>query len=454
MRIRPISWLAALVAMLGACNTAPVLPPEDDRVIQLVETDLWSGGEVRVVVRHADGVEDPVTITVDGEALTVVRVDDTTFSATLPVHTGELPVEVAAAGLTTLTSTLSLHGFVSGKAGPGVGGSVLPMPGTGGLVVLGATRDGAASVSLETGQVAATWPRTVHAIDCANGVVPGPAANQVVLRAARASDGSCESHFVTRSIDATGIGPELAQVFPGWFFGIGAVVGPRTAVLGRHDNWGTSIRCGDGAPWPDCQPIGPQDEFFNANLYGFQAGYLANRMLGLGIKVALHDLATGDMVRTFPHFEGGGLMYYHAAAFSPTEDTLYVAAYRTQGAASSSGALLVLNSEDGTELARREFDEGSPIGIAVDAARGLLYVAVYLGEDRTWLEVLERETLETVAVLPAPAGSGGAAGFRFEHHRLVVPTSGDRIYLVSTQYTPWFNNAVIAPMSITQWSLP
>jgi hypothetical protein len=241
---------------------------------------------------------------------------------------------------------------------------------------------------------------------------------------------------------------------PGWGRSIAAVVGPHTAVLGFHDNWGQFIRCGAGAPWVNCQPLEPLNAF-QANLYGFEAGYLAGRILGLGLKVALHDLATGDIVRILPHFDNGGLMYYHAAAFSSSEDTLYLAAWRTPGPSAPSGAVLVLDSEDGTEIARRELDNVSPIGVAVDAERGLVYVATHHGsENRYWLLVLDRETLEPVAELPGPVGRVGAATWQFEHHRLVLPSSGDRVLLVSTQYTPWHNSAAISPMVIAQWSLP
>lgn len=446
----PVRCSLALVIALVACNSAPVLPPEDDRVIELVETDLWSGGELRAVVRHAEGVEAPVSMVLGGEAATVTRIDDTTFAAALPVHTGELPVRVERADLPTLESAVRLHGFLSAAFGPAIGGSVLPLSGN---VVLGASRDGVATVSLESGQVATTWPRTVHAIECANGIVPGPEPGQVILRGIREIDGECQGHYSIHAIGTQGVGSELAPAMPGWGRSIAAVVGPRTAVLGFHDNWGQFFRCTTGSPWTDCQPLPPFNDF-QANLYGFEAGYNAGRILGLGIKTALHDLATGDIVRILPHDDGGGLMYYHAATFNEEQDRIIVAAWRGQVSAIGSGAVLVLDADDGSEVARREFTDGSPIGIAMDEDRDLLYVAkLDKSARKVSLVVLDAGSLAPEAELPVNDVAIGEAVWRHEHHRLLLSPGGDRVALVSTRYVPWWDVTPIPPMVIARWSL-
>jgi len=444
MRLTPAG---ATLALLAACNTAPVLPPEDDRVIELVSTELWSGGEVRAVVRHAEGVEAPVSMALGGEAATVTRIDDTTFAAELPVHTGALEVRVEREDLPTLESTVQLYGFLGSNLGPAIGGSVLPLEGN---TVLGASRDGAATVSLETGQVAMTWPTTVHSIECANGIAPGPEPGRVVLRPMLGDQ--CADHFRVHSLDASGIGAELGEVFPAWAAGVGAIVGPNTAVIGVHDNWGFFLRCGP-ASWTACQNNPPEN--IHANLMGFEAGYTADRILGLGIKAALHDLATGDIVRILPHGDGGGVMRYHAATFNEEQGRIIVAAWRGQVSAIGAGAVLVLNAEDGLEIARREFTDGSPIGVAIDDDRDLLYVAkLDKSARKVSLVVLDAETLAQEAELPVNDDAIGEAVWGHEHHRLVVSPGGDRVTLVSTRYVPYSNVSPISPMVIVRWSLP
>lgn len=438
---------ALIFIALVACNSGDsVLPPEDDRVLELVETDLWSGGELRAVVRHAEGEEAIVTITLAGEAATVTRIDDTTFAAELPVHTGTLAVRVEREDLPTLESTVQLYGFLSANLGPAIGGSVLPISGN---VVLGASREGAATVSLESGQVATTWPTTVHAIECANGIAPGPEPGQVVLRPM--VEDQCADHFRVHSLDASGIGAQLEESFPGWANGIGAVVGPNTAVIGVHDNWGFLLRCGPAA-WTACQNAPPEN--LHANLMGFEAGYTADRIISLGIKVALHDLATGDIVRILPHGDGGGVMRYHAATFNEEQDRIVVAAWRGQVSAIGSGAVLVLDADDGSEVARREFTDGSPIGVAMDDDRDLLYVAkLDKSARKVSLVVLDAETLAREAELPVNDDAIGEAVWGHEHHRLLLSPGGDRVALVSTRYVPWWDVTPIPPMVIARWSI-
>ncbi len=439
--------------LLAACNTAPVLPPEDLRAFALVETSLWSGGRLEVVVRHAHDEQPIPAIKLDGTALVVSRLDDTTFRAALPVRTGGLPVRIESEEIPPLEATVELHGFVSAQLGPGVGGSVLPLPGSGGQVILGATRSGLASVSLATGQVVSTWSKSVHAIECANGVVPGPAVGQVVLRAGVEGAQTCASHYTLHETTPVGVGAGLGEVMPGWSRSIAAVVGPQSAVLGWHDNFGSFLRCGAGSPWVGCQQVEPFSEF-QANLYGFEAGYTARRIIGLGIRPAIHHLGTGDIVRILPSTDDSDLLYYHSAAFNSTERRLFLTAFRSALTSSPSGLLLVLDSENGVELDRRELVGGDPNGVAIDDARGLVYVAMHSpSERRYWLTVLDAATLELVAELPAPSGTIEDAVRQNGHRRLILPVSGNMVILVATQYTPWFTSATIPPMVIARWSL-
>ncbi len=439
-------WLP-LVTALAACNTATVLPPEDDRALELVETALWSGGEVRVVVRHSDHEEDPVAITVDGDALAVVRVDDTTFAAVLPVHTGALPIRVDREGLAAIVTSVTLHGYVSGILGPKVAGPVVTPGIASSLVVLGSTSTGAAEVSLETGIVVRSWPLAVHSLVCGFGVVPGPAVEQVLLRPM--VGGVCqpsELHDYTPS----GLGPVIGTT-PGSAGGITAIVGPWTLVLGRHDNSSQFTRCHADPAWSGCQPL-MDDIGFSYNVRGWVAGYNTQRIFALGIKSALHDLLTGDVVTILPHSDDG-VLYYHSAAFSTSEDTLYVAAFRVN---TDDGKILLLDSETGATLDEVEIGEGRPLAIALDAGHGRILVLMHHArERRLWLRVLDAGTHAVLADLVAPSGEIETAAWVNESHRLVLEAGGKRVFAVSTYYEYSFGlGPVDVPrMAIARWTL-
>lgn len=442
----PRIWSPVLLAtVLGSCNTAPVLPPDDVRVIELVETNLWSGGEVRAVVRHAEVEEEPVAITLDGEALTVTRVDDTTFAAALPVHTGALPIRVEREGLGAIESGVTLHGYLSGMIGPMIGGPVVGPPGAGALVVLGSTNTGAAEVSLETGVVVRSWPLDVHSLKCGVGVVPGPAAGQVLLRPS--VNGICQSVGI-HSYSATGLGPVLGTL-PRALDGVAAIVGPWTYVLGRHDNDGIFSRCAADPPWSGCQPV-MGDVAFNSNIRGWVAGYQAQRIFALGLRTALHDLTTGDVVRILPHVDAE-VIYYHSAAFSPSEDSLYVAAFRF---AANDGKLLLLDSGTGITIEEIEFNDGHPLAVTLDPGHDRILLLMHnRPERRLWLRVLDATTHDLLAELPAPAGEIEAAVWENEHHRLVLDAGGSRVFVVSTRYQHPSSNGDVEGMAIARWTL-
>lgn len=448
MHSRPIPGLAPLVALLCACNTAAVLPPDGERFIGLVETDLWSGGEVRAVVRHADAEEAPLTITLDGEVLTVTRVDDTTFAAPLPVHTGELSLRVEREDLDPLETTIALHGFESVVSGPLVAGAVVARPGPV-THVLGAVVDGAVEVSLETGMVTTSWPQDVHALQCTNGIAPGPEAATVLLRG-RAGNGECLPNTV-RSYTAQGLSAvSLAMTWNGGSKGLSAMVGPSTVIRAFHDNFALVHECEPAPPWTVCDT----DQTFptvHHHILGWVAGHAAQRIVSVSRRAGLHDLETGAVLAVLP--AGAELAaQVQAVAFSGTQDTLFVAGQ--PNCCDNAGFVQLRDAVTGSLLTSIPVDDGVPIAVAVDMEGDRLVTVIHdLDADAVWLRVFSRSH-QVVIDLPISEGTFPENVWRYRHHSLLFDSVQREAILVSAAYHfPGSGGAVVQPMLIHRWSL-
>jgi hypothetical protein len=445
---------SSLLLALAACNTAPVLPPEDDRLIELVETDLWSGGELRAVVRHAEAEEAPVAMTLDGEAMEVTRVDDTTFAAALPVHTGALPIRVEREDLGPLEATVTLHGYASGTLGPAVGGAVVAREVAGGHVVLGSTFEGAAEVSLANAQVLRTWPLSVHDVRCSGGIAPGPVAGHVIVRSGDGSTASDNCEWVSRSraYDAAGLGASTAASPPAGTIGLSAILGPLTIFQSRQSQSGWILRCTTaGEPWDGCQVLAVN---VYGDVVGYEAGYVANRIVPLARAAALHDLQTGDIVAQLPDDEGG--QYYTAAAFSSSEDSMYAASNGHSGVYSgNTGRILALRSATGEILDAIDVPDGLPLALTVDdAGDWVLAVINHRDAGQLFLRVYSRTDHTLVAELPVDNATIVNAVEDHYHYRLILDRLRNQVTFVSTSRIRYFQNTPIPPMVIVRWSLP
>ncbi len=445
------SVMGALL-LLTACNTAPVLPPEDDRRIEIVETDLWSGGEVRAVVRHAEGEEAPVAMTLDGEALTVSRVDDTTFSATLLVHTGQMVLRATRDGLAPLEAAVTLHGFLSEVTGPEVPGFLAVRPGAV-THVLGAVAGGLVEVSLETGRIGSTWSSDVHALECSNGIAPGPEAGTVLLRP-KAGDGTCLPYTI-RHYGASGLAPSVAQTLwqpPG--YGLSAIVGPTTFIVAWDDNYAYHNECDPEPKWLVCTVGWRSTPPTHHSIEGWVVGYRVSRIVSLSVNAALHDLTTGAMVRVHPPVPPSCCgPQIKGAAFSGTEDTLVLAG----GRFGQNGFVALHDAATGQELAHHSVAVGAPLAIALDPGSGRILTVIgnsNSSTDEVWLRVYS-PALEVEVDLPVPAGVFTTRHQFYGHHLLVFDPLRSEAVLVSTAFSnqqhtpPWFE-----PMMIHRWSLP
>jgi hypothetical protein len=437
------------VALLAACNTAPVLPPADDRTIEVVETELWSGGEIRAVVRHAEGEEAPIAITLDGGALTVTRVDDTTFTATLPVHTGVLAVRVERQGLAALDAMLKLHGFESVVSGPLVAGAVVARPGPV-THVLGAVVGGAVEVSLETGVIGRSWGREVHALECSNGIAPGPQTGTVLLRP-RAANGDCLSRTI-QPYTAQGLGPVTeGMTWPSATNGLSAIVGPATFISPFHDAFAFVTQCELESAWTLCNNGELYDPPIHHHVLGWVAGYVAQRIVSVSWRAGLHDLQTGAVVGVLPAGPSG-IALLHAAAFSATEDTLFIAG--RPNCCDNSGFVQLHDAATGSMLTSIPISDGAPIAIAIDQQGGRILVVIHDDEgDAVWLRVFSRSH-EMVIDLPISEGSFPENVWRHRHHSLLFdPLQREAILLSSAYHFPGFGGSVVRPMQIHRWTL-
>src|SRR5690606_15664127 len=136
-------------------------------------------------------------------------------------------------------------------------------------------------------------------------------------------------------------------------------LGPLTIHTGRDDDAGVTYRCTGLGPALGCQ-IMANNVF--GNLIGFEAGYLAKRILPLSRGASLFDLETGDVVTELPDQPR---TWYIAAAFSASEDSLYVASNQGSGVFNaSSGLVRALNAGTGAILDEIEISNGVPVALA------------------------------------------------------------------------------------------
>jgi hypothetical protein len=414
-----------------------------------VSTELWSGGEVRAVVRHAEDVEDPVTLTLDGEALAVTRVDDTTFAAQLPMHTGELALRAEREGLDPLEATVTLHGYVSGERGLTIEGHVVTLPGPGGRV-LGVAPTGLQEVLLASGQVVREWGTDVASLLCGPGVQYGLEADHYVVRG-RNAEGTCLQPTIIRVTN------DLEQAATiDWLDGFSwsaIPVGGKIFHRTYHDLPAATVEC-DGA-WGACQLT--EGGFTNRNhsLFGSRVDRRSDRVVTLASRAKLYDRATGVVVAELPA-EGPhpGWTTTLDAAFSADAERFFTVTESWQGPAW--GSLLERDVSTGAITDSAGFEGEAAIAVAEDEATGVVLVATK-GSGGVGLRVFARSPLREVGYLPitdpeiaadiVPSGVVLGRG----HHRLLIDALARRAYLVGTNYIAFSPRR---PAVIARWSLP
>jgi hypothetical protein len=320
--------------------------------------------------------------------------------------------------------------------------------------VLGSTFEGAAEVSLVNAQVLRTWPLAIHDVRCSGGIAPGPAAGQVIVRGGNGTTelGHCEHVYRSRPYDASGIGPSTGGGIPHGGAGLSAVLGPLTVVLTTQNQSGTVFRCATaGELWSECQILANN---VYGNVVGYEAGYLAKRIIPLARASTLHDLQTGDMVAELPDDPAG--RYYTAAAFSASEDSVYVTSNGNSGVYSgTNGWILAVDAASGAVLDEIDVSDGLPLAIAIDDARDwILAVINNRVENRVWLRVYSRTDHTMVVDLPVDDVAIVSAVKDHYHFRLVLDRIRNHVTLVSTARVRTFQNTPILRMAIARWSLP
>jgi hypothetical protein len=398
-------------------------------------------------VRHAEAEEAPVAITLNGEALSVTRVDDTTFAAVLPVHTGALSIQVAREGLDPVDRSVTLHGFLSEVIGPQVPGALAVRPGATSHV-LGAVAGGLVEVSLQTGLIGSTWSHDVHALECSNGIAPGPESGTVLLRP-RTAEGTCMPYTI-RHYSASGLASEVAQtIWQAPQMGVSAIVGPTTFIVPREDEFAWHYQCEPLPRWTTCADGWRSDPPTHHSVQGWIAGYQASRIVSLGVRVGLHDLATGSIVGILPAGapEGHWIM---GVAFSESQDTLTIAVRRGEN-----GFVALHDAETAEEVANLPVADGAPLAIALDPGSGRILTVIGNNfTDKVWLRVYS-PALEVEFDLPMPESVFRERHQFYGHHLLVFDALRSEAILVSTAYTyQGASPPAMEPMMIHRWSLP
>jgi hypothetical protein len=443
MRVRLL--LCVLLLQFGCGDDLSIGPQE--RGIAIQGTDAWSGGQYRVSVQFGADVEPPLRVILDGESLPVTRVDGVTFSAQLPTRVGDFPLRVEGDDLGPFAITLTLHGYRSGELGPAVGGAVVARAVNGGHVVLGSTLEGASEVSLATGQVVRTWPLAMHSVRCTGGMVPGPLEGQVIVRGALGAEEECE-YYRARIYNSAGLSTVSSNGFASAQMGLSAIVGPLTMVLGSQDQAAQVGRCTTpGEPWSNCESLA-------LNVYGSLVGYAAHhatqRILPLARGASLHNLTTGNVIAQLPVDEEQ--LYYKAAAFSRSGDTLYAAA-AVGDLFGTNGKVFALAPGNGQVLDEISIADGVPLAVAVDDFGKQVLVVVANREEQVWLRVISRKNHELVIDIPLdnPLLASAIAGHY--HHQLIMDAATRELTLVSTARVRSFQDTAIPPMVVARWSI-
>jgi hypothetical protein len=386
---------AGLVVLLVAlaCQ-APVEGPPVYR-LALVETEVWSGGELRVV---SPGFAPPNQglpgVFLGDTALPVRRLDDTTVAARLPLVTGTFPVSATAWGGTFPLGQVTLHGFLDARDGPYMSGHAYALPG-GAPRVIANGDSGAVVVDLRYHSIVLSIPDSIHSPDCVNSLGPTPRVGRFAFMG-RGSGGGCGNPKVWDVLPQLLLVDSFAISWNQWYT-LGQPA-DRRWIFNRN-NTNLFVTC-DTAPCartyfgsadgPDGTTVSPRGD----------------RFIWLpAARVTVYDALTLDTAFSLGQFGSAW-----GSAFSFEGDTLIVAT----GDSAGRPLIVGLRASDGMVLRVLALDSLAlpgvagitPGPVALDPLNPWLYVALELrlvdGARRTALLVAHRGSWSVLGVLPTP----------------------------------------------------
>ncbi len=434
MNVRAIfAELACLLSLACASDRVTTEIP-----FLAVPVEGWSGGTAMIVSPSFAGADTLPAVTVGGRALAVRWLGDAAVQVQLPDTNGSITLEVRLRSGGRTTAPILVRGFAGVNDGPALDADarLYPWPvagvstalalrqgrlvqvNLGALTVsgplapdtgLGCPTPGSQTYGIFAPVPSATVPGLATAVAC------GVGANMLVLAVPVAPSAAAPD---TGPLTGAEVAVHLAR--GRWLVSIG---NPGLVVFTRNDS-GTFTQSPATAWEALGAVVSPRGDRIAP----------AWTKCGIGAGVPVYDSsgAVAFRVADFPCTSG-------PAAFSPDGSTLYEAgidsAYRETLVAVDAGSGAVLARA--VRFADVPYQNRLPTsGLAADPDRPFLYAAGW--HDGLFLDVLDRETLEPVASLRAPAAVTSALDpLRVPASDLwtiVVDGSARRLYVVPSDY--------------------
>jgi hypothetical protein len=414
-------WTLLLLA-LAACE-----PPSAPRefVGHLAATDVWSAGAAHLISPIFASVTELPLVRLGADRLSVSRINDTTVAIQLPDGNGPQTLTVENDGFVPFTTPIILHGFRSSESGPVLSGYLELIANT--TRVLGAA-NGLAEVDVRTGKVVRSWNETVHSADCASSVGVSVRTGYYMLWGKDSVGGRCTHPWAWKyGLTTLERADSLSAFFDAWGM---AEIGPGGSISGGDDGLFIS----------HCDAAGcVSRSYFNqgGGLTGVSIARSQNRAFLHHYFGYMVDATTGDTLGRLPIGPGGvpaTQPFYHIenVAFSTNEDT----AIAIGNIGLNGSRLLVAATANGALLDTLLLPNTYATDVALDAARGWIYVALLSGgqalqSTHPELRIYDRTTLQPIAVLRDPAGAE-LSPTEWHQFRLVPDPVMHAMYLVAT----------------------
>lgn len=410
------SFCLAAAALLAGCETTQ--DPQVWSDLRLPTTQVWSGGEVQLVSTEFAGSTLP-SVSMNGNGLSLTRINDSTVAAQLPDGNGVRDLRVELAGFVAVDTQITLHGFRSAETGPFLSGFLqylAPQP-----WVLGAGDTGLVEVDVRTNTVLRQWPDSVHSSDCTWGVGPSVRAGHYVFFGKIGN--ACTHPWVWQ------YGPTLTRV---------------DSLFGVEDTWsfaeigpgGTVGGSDDYLTLPVCDSAGcAQDLLINMGgaLTGVTVGRTAGRAILHSLFGWLVDAASGDTLRRITWLLGAPMQHVEGVVFTPAEDTAY--ALVSQWGNGPLPSIWVVDPADGALLDTLIIPDLIGMDLASDPVRPWLYVFAvekpYVTSGLPVLRIIDRATHATVATLRGPVSEAISLS-QWHQFRIVLDPAMDAAYVVAT----------------------
>jgi hypothetical protein len=424
MTIRFAAFAATAMLMIG-CGSDPTsarIGDPEDPSFTIASRSVWAGGTIRVESEYFRTHSEGATLEVNGTALALVRVDDTSMDATLPsVRGGSWDVAVRVGDETYPAGQITARGFAEGRTLPPEASIVWDAyvtPVDGAPTVIGGNLAGdLAMVDLRSGSVgvipgALDW----HTLR-GPGMTTTP--GMWILRGAGGLERWAIDGTPHKVADISG-SPATRQV---------AELASDRLLVTTNQAWYVFDRDQPGAPFTEVTSGGQFNDAYGLYL-SVSAGRAVGRVTKAPLGVPVFDLPTGAVVYTAPFSSSAGV------AFSPDGQQLGLAG--ALGVWPSSGTeqgVALLRASDGTVLASRDLS-AAPFAVGFDPAGRWLLVGTSqpdaIGDQHPSLVVLDRTDLSVIATLDVPGDAPvcGAAQASCVGGTLAV--DGDDVYLFNS----------------------